>query len=140
MSFCRDGRAEEEGAVVRNHLICIGFNTSEIGHKNVLWRKQPKFLTFEVTYQYLMWPKQRIPPAAAALPLCRVTSHLLLFLSIYTLSSSQFAICLPSCCVLRCKSWLYLFFFARCCDGAGEGAASYCKVMTHHVPNLIFWF
>lgn len=143
LSFCRDGRAEEEGVIVRNHLICIGFNSSEIGHEKVLWQKQPNCLTFEVTYQYyLLWPKQQISPAAAVLPLCHVTSHVLLFLFIYTLSSSQFAICLPSCCVLgcKCKSWLYLFSFARSCDGAGDGAASYCRIMTHRVPNLFFWF
>lgn len=43
-SFCRDGRAEGERMIVRSHLICIEFNTSEIGHENVLWQKQPNFL------------------------------------------------------------------------------------------------
>lgn len=38
-SFCWDGGVEGEGMIVRSHLICIGFNTSEVGHENVLQQK-----------------------------------------------------------------------------------------------------
>lgn len=101
-----------------------------------------KLLTFEATYQYSMWPKKQIPLTAAALPLYRVTTwpHLLLFLSIYTLSSSQCSVCLPYCCVLRCKSDLSLPSLAGDCDGADGGAARCCTVTRHCVSNLFFCF
>lgn len=69
-SFCRNGKAKREGMVVRRYLVCFGFNTSKIGHEDVLWQRLLDFLVFKAAYQLQV---TKTADVSAALLLCHVT-------------------------------------------------------------------